>query len=91
MKVIWSKPGAKDLVQIRSFIAENNPLAAANVAKAILAAAERLRRFPSMGRAGRLPDTRELIVPRTPFIILYTVRKRTVEIVAVLHAARKWP
>lgn len=35
-------------------------------------------------------DSRELIVSGTPFIIPYTVRNGTLEIIAVLHCARQW-
>jgi toxin ParE1/3/4 len=35
--------------------------------------------------------TRELPVSGTPFTVAYRVARREVEILAVLHAARKWP
>jgi addiction module RelE/StbE family toxin len=91
MKVIWSPPAIKDLTHLRSYIAQDNPSAAAEVAKTILAAIENLRRFPSIGRPGRVPDTRELVVPGSPFILPYTVTARGIEIIAVLHGAQKWP
>jgi toxin ParE1/3/4 len=44
-----------------------------------------------MGRIGRVPGTRELIVGGTPWIIVYRVRADAVEIIRVLHGAQKWP
>ncbi len=44
-----------------------------------------------MGRAGRVPGTRELLIPGTPYIIPYRVRAGAVEILRVFHAARRWP
>jgi len=35
--------------------------------------------------------TRELVVPRTPYLVAYTVIDRQVVILAVLHHAREWP
>ncbi len=40
-----------------------------------------------MGRIGRVPLTRELIVGGTPWIIVYRVRADVVEIIRVLHGA----
>jgi plasmid stabilization system protein ParE len=39
---------------------------------------------------GRIPDTRELVVVDTPFIVPYRVRDGDVEILAVFHSARQW-
>ena len=44
-----------------------------------------------MGREGRVLDTRELLVSRTPYTIAYRVREQVVEIVGVIHQARQWP
>jgi toxin ParE1/3/4 len=43
-----------------------------------------------MGRIGRVPLTRELIVGGTPWIVVYRVRS-AVEIIRVLHGAQAWP
>ena len=91
MIIVWSPTAVGDLDQLRRYIADNNPPAARKIAQAILASVETLRDFPDMGRPGRLPDTRELVVPGTPFIIPYRVTARGVEIIAVLHGARQWP
>lgn len=91
MKVTWSSTAIDDLVRLRTYIAQSNPKAAADAATRILGAAEHLVRFPAIGRAGRVPNTRELIIPGTPFLIVYTIEETTLEIAAVLHAARRWP
>jgi addiction module RelE/StbE family toxin len=91
MNLYWSPSAIEDLKHLRAYIARDNPRAAAEIAKTVLEAVERLRQFPSMGRPGRVPDTRELVVPGTPLVIPYTVSERGVEIIAVLHGARMWP
>ena len=50
-----------------------------------------LRQFPERGQPGRVPGTRELVVPRSPFVVPYRVRGRRVEILGILHGARAWP
>ncbi len=91
MNLYWSPSAIEDLKHLRAYIARDSPRAAAEIAKTVLEAVERLRRFPSMGRPGRVPDTRELVVPGTPLVIPYTVSGRGVEIIAILHGAGKWP
>ena len=91
MNLYWSPSAIEDLKHLRAYIARDNPPAAAEIASTVLEAVERLRQFPAMGRPGRVPDTRELVVPGTPLVIPYTVTEQGVEIVAVLHGARMWP
>ncbi len=91
MKIAWTARVVRDLAAVREYIARDNPRAARKVAAAILESVERLVEFPASGRPGRLPHTRELVVPGTPFIIPYRVEAGTVEILAVIHGARRWP
>lgn len=57
----------------------------------IFAAVEMLKAFPESGRPGRVPGTRELAIPRTPFVLAYRRQGRSLQVLAVLHGARKWP
>ena len=91
MTIVWSRTAVEDLINLRAYIEEQNSKAAAKVADAILARVESLKEFPGQGRPGRVPHTRELIIPETPFLVVYTVSGTTVQIVTVLHSARKWP
>lgn len=45
---------------------------------------------PDIGRRGRVAGTRELVISKTSYIVVYRVA-RTVEILAVVHGARAWP
>lgn len=46
---------------------------------------EMLRAFAHVGRAGRVPDTRELIFSDYPFLAAYRVKEDKVEILRILH------
>ena len=91
MNIVWSPRAVGHLRQIREYIAEDDPRAAARVAETILASVELLALQPSMGRPGRFPGTRELVVTGTPCIIPYRVRGQRLELIAVFHGRQKWP
>ncbi len=91
MKVVWLDLARDDVAQIREHIAEDNPHAAASVARRILEAVNQLSHAPHIGRPGRVPDTRELVITGTPYIAPYREQGKRIEILRVLHGARKWP
>ena len=91
MRVKWLLEAERNLYEISSYIAEDDPAAAERMIARIVDAVYRLSEQPSMGRPGRLVGTRELVVPATPFIVAYRIRNKTVEVLLVMHGARKWP
>ena len=44
-----------------------------------------------MGRIGRVQGTRELVVNRSPYLLIYRVTKSRIEVLRLLHGARMWP
>jgi addiction module RelE/StbE family toxin len=91
MQVVWSPRAVKHLAQLRRYIAKENPKAASKVAGRIIDVVDLLATMPHAGRPGRVPGTREFVVADTPFIVIYRVVAKTLEIIAVLHGAQKWP
>lgn len=91
MRVRWATPAKEQLVSAYQYIAVENRSAAARTAEQIWQSTQLLARHPTAGREVRVPGTRELAVPGTPFIVAYRLRKNEVWVLAVLHAARKWP
>jgi toxin ParE1/3/4 len=92
MTPIWSPEAIADLVALRAYIEEDNPAAAQRIALPILHNVESLLpNRPEMGRPGRVPGTRELVIPRTPFIVPYRLLGNTIQILRVFHGARRWP
>jgi toxin ParE1/3/4 len=91
VKVRWLDEAVTDLKALRTYIAHDNPAAAAEVAQRIREAVRILADDPAAGRLGRVPHTREFVVSGTPYILPYRVRGNAVEVLRVLHAAQKWP
>ena len=91
MRVRWLQVAERNLEQIGAYIAEDNPHAAERVIVRIADSVALLADHPALGRAGRFPGTRELVVPNTPYIVVYRVRDAFLEILRILHGARRWP
>ncbi len=53
-------------------------------------AARTLQTFPKRGRPGRISGTRELVVSGTPYFLVYAMQEQLVEVLAVIHGARRW-
>jgi len=91
MRIRWFKDALLYLIELRKYIGNDNAHAAQDVAISILSHVEQLAEHPAMGRTGRVEGTRELVISGLPYIIPYRVKNNTIEILRVLHAARKWP
>ncbi len=93
MEIKWLRKALENLDEEASYIARDNPAAARDVVRRIHEAVMRLADHPALGRAGRVPGTRELVVAGTPYVIPYRVhtRARRIEILRVFHASRRPP
>ena len=91
MQIKWTSPAQTDLYQAFEYITQENPSAALSVIDRIEEGVNNLAKYPEIGRRGRVAQTRELIVPRTPYIVSYRVKSNQVDILAIIHSSRRWP
>ncbi|HEX3472539.1 MAG TPA: type II toxin-antitoxin system RelE/ParE family toxin [Silvibacterium sp.] len=91
MIVDWTDIAQDNLHSLHSYIAEDNPDAADRMVARVLDAVASLAAFPNVGRPGRVGGTRELVIPRTPFIVAYRVQPSAIQILAVIHGRQQWP
>ncbi len=93
MKLIWLRKAESDFNGVFEYILEQNPTAAWQTYQKIRTKIELLLDRPGIGRPGRVPGTRELVVTGTPYLVAYTVYRQldAVVILRVLHGAREWP
>jgi toxin ParE1/3/4 len=89
--VRWLRRALENVDEESAYVATDDPVAAARLVERIVSSVERLKNHPAAGRPGRLPNTRELVVAGTPYIVPYRIRGQTVEILRVFHGARKCP
>jgi len=87
----FSARARSQLLAIHDYINERNPAAAARVGASIREAAEVLRYFPYAGRPGRAPGTREWVVRRFPYVLVYEIDPddKGVMILGVFHCAQR--
>jgi toxin ParE1/3/4 len=92
VRVDWSPSAVADLKAITQWIEQERNLETADrIARAIYDAVQNLRSMPYRGRSGRLENTRELVVARLPYIVVYQVFEERLIILNILHGAQRWP
>ena len=91
MRLEWSVWAQADRDAIFDTIEVYNPRAAVAVDKRISGRVNLLGRLPRSGRPGRIETTRELVITRTPYIVVCRITGDTVRILRVLHSERQWP
>jgi toxin ParE1/3/4 len=91
VRVIWLDSALDDLASIDAYLRARNPVAADRVVAAILETGDGLHHWSRRGRPGRLPGTRELVMTRYSYFLIYRVTPDSVEIFNVVHGARPWP
>ena len=91
MKVVWSKEATDRLDEIEAYIAPENEKAAVKIILSLInKTMSQLTRYPASGKPGRLTGTRELFFSDSPFAIVYTVHKETINIITVFHTAQNF-
>ena len=91
MRIEWSGLAVSDRSSIYDYIEIDSPHNAILVDDRIGKTIEGLRRFPEIGRLGRIEGTRELVVQRTPYIVAYLLDASLILILRILHGAQAWP
>jgi len=70
----WGTVALNERYDQLDYIAMDDPLAAISQDQEIEQQTNLLTTQPEMGRAGRVKGTRELVISRTPFIVVYRVK-----------------
>lgn len=91
-RIEWRPMAREDLFAIVQYIGRDSPAIARTFGKALRDKTKPLAQHPEIGRPGRLPDIRELVV-HPNYIVFYRVLEevRTVQVLRVKHAAQQVP
>jgi toxin ParE1/3/4 len=88
--VRWTRRAALDPDGISGRIAINSPASADQLLRTLQANADKLAQYSRMGRAGRVQNTRELVVHQHYYLV-YRVDGSTVKILRIKHTSQQWP
>jgi len=92
MKLFWTRLALADLAALHEYVSADDPMAADRMLDRILLLAEtQLPRMPQSGCLGRVPSPRELVVTGTPYFLPYRIVGETIQVLRVIHGARRWP
>jgi plasmid stabilization system protein ParE len=91
MRLRWLRTALRNLDEEATYIAADDPKAAQLVVARVLGAVALLAEQPGLGRPGRLPGTRELVVPKTRYLVPYRIRGEVIEVLRVFHTSRQTP
>ncbi|MGH8398306.1 MAG: type II toxin-antitoxin system RelE/ParE family toxin [Gammaproteobacteria bacterium] len=87
MRLLYSETAVSDLVRLREFIVEKDPLAAARVGAELVTRIENLLVFPELGHiVDQAPDPKVMHdVIFGKYIVRYTIHSETIVILRVWH------
>lgn len=91
MRLVWTSAAVADLEQISDYLLEKSPNLVITTMESVFTSVLELRQFPRRGRPGRKKGTRELVLTRLPYLVVYEVVDERIRVLRVLHGARRWP
>lgn len=92
MIIDWLPAALRNRFDQLDYIAEDNPLAAADQDDEIERQVNMLQDHPKMGRPGRVKGTRELVISGTAFVLVYRLKgQQRIEVLRLLHGSQLWP
>jgi toxin ParE1/3/4 len=89
--VLWLPEAEEHRNAAIEYIAKDSVSAALNQLNEVSFQTNRLAEHPLLGRSGRVAGTRELVINRTSFVVVYRVHRESVQILEFLHGAQRWP
>ena len=90
MKILWSAASVRHLREVVDYLEGESSGGAMTTRLRIMRIVKQLSLMPYSGRVGRVEGTREAVVNRSPYIVVYQVSQETVEILGIWHGARLW-
>jgi toxin ParE1/3/4 len=91
LTIAWLKTALRTRFEQLDYIAADSVRAAIRLDEEIDRQVDLLAEHPLMGREGRVKGTRELVIGRSPFIVVYRIKGKRIEILRILHGAQRWP
>lgn len=87
----FSKAAFSDLRETTNFYENNQNGLGARFIQSLRASLETLQFNPKIGRYGKVVNTREFVLQEFPFVIVYRIKNKLLEILRVMHQSRRYP
>jgi len=91
MRIRWTPNAAEDLESIYLYLCEHRPAWAQSTIRSLYDAARSLRTMSDRGRIGKISGTRELVLDRMPYLVVYRVNGQVVELIHINHTSQDRP
>jgi toxin ParE1/3/4 len=86
--IVWELEAESDLDSILEYIAKDNVEAAVHVTSEIYNQVEMMSGSVSRrGKKGRVACTMELVILKTPYVVVYTKKGLLIRIIKILHCS----
>lgn len=90
LMIDWSTQALDDVDSVVDYLFARNPAAAMEMDFLIHESVRNLAVMPYIGRPGRLPETRELVI-HPNYIIVYEVNAQMLKILSLIHTRQSYP
>jgi toxin ParE1/3/4 len=92
MLLEWTPRAREDRSEAIEYIAKESLVAALDQLDKIEQQTDRLLQYPEIGRPGRKSGTRELVIQKTSFIVVYRLnsKSQSIVILRVLHTSQAY-
>ena len=93
MRIVWTDEALDDLEEILAYYyVQARPRIAGSIERRIVEQIEALLPFPErIRKSDRIPDARELVVNKLPYIVFVKLFPDSIVVLNVIHTARKFP
>lgn len=93
MRIVWTDEALDDLEEILAYYyVQARPRIAGSIERRIVEQIEALPPFPErIRKSDRIPDARELVVNKLPYIVFVKLFPDSVVVLNVIHTARRFP
>lgn len=85
MRVVWGDGARQDFDAAIAYLGKESPAGAVRIGERILRAISLLEQFPEMAPPSKHRGLRQLVVLRTPYLVIYRIEAGQVEIRAIVH------
>ena len=91
MRIRWTPAAAADFEYINDYLKDHHPRYRQPTMRKLYQAIRSLKALPHRGRPGREEGTREILFLPLPYVAVYRVTDRSVEVVRIYHGAQDRP